>query len=370
VTRPGSIVPGLEGAPGPPPARPPDPGPGVAPLPPSIAPTQATVRHPDRTPMIPVRLVCIVGREPFPAAGRSLQSVFFDALPHFERKNFGLRGNCPWHRLVEEASRGKSFTETGTRPPGCLRALLHSPGHAAGLPAGHAARRGSGRRHPLGHRRRGGPLLGRLRSSLALRPVGAGARPRPRSQALARAPASRGGPARGRARVAGRGDGSAGRSGGPRRPEAPAAALPGRSERSQSRAGAAALLRGAAPGRHRRAVAAIPGRALRGLLAHPRGVAPMHGEGRQGEVMSESTSRTPFEAVLRLLDDQLEASEVSALAERLRSDESARRQAAGLLLHIGALGEMAREPDGAVLPALVRPGPPPSRVRRTLAAMA
>jgi hypothetical protein len=51
----------------------------------------------------------------------------------------------------------------------------------------------------------------------------------------------------------------------------------------------------------------------------------------------------PFEAMLRFLDGQLDATELAALAERLRGDERARRQAAGLLLQIGALGELARE---------------------------
>jgi hypothetical protein len=82
--------------------------------------------------------------------------------------------------------------------------------------------------------------------------------------------------------------------------------------------------------------------------------------------VSEQDRRPPHEAVLRLLDHQLEASEVSALGERLRDDETARREAAQLLLQIGILGEMAREPDGTRLPIRPRPEPQP---RRALAAV-
>src|SRR5205085_10701680 len=138
----------------------------------------------------------------------------------------------------------------------------------------------------------------------------------------------RAGTARRRARVAGRGDGSAGRSSGAGRPEAPAAPLPRGTERPQPRAGALALLRGAAPRGHRRAVPAIDRRALRRLLTHPRGAAPMHGEGgRPGAVVNDPAARPPYEVMLRLLDHQLSADELSALADRLRGDETARRQA-------------------------------------------
>ncbi|HXU79977.1 MAG TPA: hypothetical protein VN914_01180, partial [Polyangia bacterium] len=76
--------------------------------------------------------------------------------------------------------------------------------------------------------------------------------------------------------------------------------------------------------------------------------------------------RPPFEPVLRLLDQQLSAGEIAELADRLRGDETARRQAAALLLQIGVLGEMAHEPDLARLPRRARPLPE-RRTGRTLA---
>jgi len=66
--------------------------------------------------------------------------------------------------------------------------------------------------------------------------------------------------------------------------------------------------------------------------------------------MIEAAPRPPHQTVLRLLDHQLTAGELAELVDRLRSDEGARRQTAALLLQIGVLGEMAREPDDARLP--------------------
>jgi hypothetical protein len=81
--------------------------------------------------------------------------------------------------------------------------------------------------------------------------------------------------------------------------------------------------------------------------------------------MMENVSRPPFEAVLRLLDHQLPAHEVALLADRLRGDELARRQTAGLLLQIGHLGELAREStsrDGHErVPSRFAPRPMPRR---------
>lgn len=64
----------------------------------------------------------------------------------------------------------------------------------------------------------------------------------------------------------------------------------------------------------------------------------------------------PYHTMLRFLDHQLDADEVSALVERLRGDETARRQAAALLLQIGTFGELARDPGQDRLP--VRRQPP------------
>jgi hypothetical protein len=52
----------------------------------------------------------------------------------------------------------------------------------------------------------------------------------------------------------------------------------------------------------------------------------------------------------------------------LRSDEGARRQAAALLLQVGVLGEMAREPDDVRLPRRARS--PQAKSRRSLAVVA
>lgn len=65
--------------------------------------------------------------------------------------------------------------------------------------------------------------------------------------------------------------------------------------------------------------------------------------------------RPPYHDVLRFLDHQLTAAEVSALTERLRDDETARRQAAALLLQIGTFGELARNPGEQRLPARRQP---------------
>jgi hypothetical protein len=74
--------------------------------------------------------------------------------------------------------------------------------------------------------------------------------------------------------------------------------------------------------------------------------------------------------VVRFLDHQLTAAEVAALTERLRGDETARREAAALLLQVGILGEMAREPRLERLPWRPRPRKEPSaRSRRMLGAM-
>jgi hypothetical protein len=83
--------------------------------------------------------------------------------------------------------------------------------------------------------------------------------------------------------------------------------------------------------------------------------------------MSDQAPRPPFEPLLRMLDHQLTASELSALADRLRTDEAACREAAGLLLQIGVLGEMAREPGDVRLPR--RPSLPASRWRRRTVAV-
>jgi hypothetical protein len=48
------------------------------------------------------------------------------------------------------------------------------------------------------------------------------------------------------------------------------------------------------------------------------------------------------EPMLRFLDHQMAAEEVAALADRLRADETARRQTAALLLQVGVLAELAR----------------------------
>jgi hypothetical protein len=74
--------------------------------------------------------------------------------------------------------------------------------------------------------------------------------------------------------------------------------------------------------------------------------------------------------MLRFLDRQLTAAEVSALADRLRGDEGARRQAAGLLLQIGVLGELAREPRRERLPWRPRRKREPQGSRRTMATIA
>jgi len=65
----------------------------------------------------------------------------------------------------------------------------------------------------------------------------------------------------------------------------------------------------------------------------------------------------PYHAVLRFLDHQLTADEVSTLVERLRGDDTARRQAAGLLLQIGTFGELARDPGQDRLPVRRQPAP-------------
>jgi hypothetical protein len=72
----------------------------------------------------------------------------------------------------------------------------------------------------------------------------------------------------------------------------------------------------------------------------------------------EPLPRQPYQAVLLLLDEQLTAVELAELVELLRCDERVRRQAAALLLQIGALGEMARESrDDARLPPPRRAAP-------------
>lgn len=58
--------------------------------------------------------------------------------------------------------------------------------------------------------------------------------------------------------------------------------------------------------------------------------------------MSDRVSLPLFDSMLRLLDRQLTAAEVSGLVDRLRGDAVARQQAAGLLLQIGALGELGQ----------------------------
>jgi hypothetical protein len=63
-----------------------------------------------------------------------------------------------------------------------------------------------------------------------------------------------------------------------------------------------------------------------------------------------------YETLLRFLDRQLDATEVAALVDGLRGDETARREAAALLLQIGTLGELASKDV-----------PPPMRPRSPVA---
>jgi hypothetical protein len=66
--------------------------------------------------------------------------------------------------------------------------------------------------------------------------------------------------------------------------------------------------------------------------------------------MNDQATVLPHERVLRFLDHQLTPDEESALVDRLRSDEQARMQAAGLLLQIGTLGELALNPGEDRIP--------------------
>lgn len=66
--------------------------------------------------------------------------------------------------------------------------------------------------------------------------------------------------------------------------------------------------------------------------------------------MSGSVPGVPHESMLRFLDHQLSVGEVGTLVDRLRADETARRQAAALLLQIGVLGELGRASADDLLP--------------------
>jgi hypothetical protein len=79
--------------------------------------------------------------------------------------------------------------------------------------------------------------------------------------------------------------------------------------------------------------------------------------------------RPPYHDMLRFLDHQLTAIEVTSLAERLRSDEAARHQAAALLLQLGTFGELARDPGQDRVPVRRQP-PPRSSAPRWVAAVA
>ena len=85
-------------------------------------------------------------------------------------------------------------------------------------------------------------------------------------------------------------------------------------------------------------------------------------------MITEALPAAPYKDVLRFLDHQLTADEVGTLVERLRSDETVRFQAAGLLLQLGTFGELARNAGEDRVPAWRQPPARSSAARWIVAA--
>jgi len=85
--------------------------------------------------------------------------------------------------------------------------------------------------------------------------------------------------------------------------------------------------------------------------------------------MNQQLPDPPYKDLLRFLDHQLAPDESAKLVERLRGDETARHQAAGLLLQLGTFGELARNAGEDRVPALRQP-PARSSTPRWIAAAA